>query len=395
MKEKLLNYVLTIRTDKSSIKNTFLFNNFYIMKTNKILVAGLATTIILGLSITSSYAYSWNGGWYGKSDWQWIHQWEGQWKWQHEKWNKQEHNPSKMIESVEIQDVNAIEIDLLEKQYEGEMMANELYTSFYEKYWVETFKNIADSEAKHMEAIQVLLDRYGIETPTNYDHIQSLYEHLKVKWELSLKDALEVWVSIEKVDIDDIITAIKSTDNDDIKIILTNIGWASYNHMRGFVKALNNNNLTTDIDYSDYLSEDDINTKWPIKVKLAEKLESEWVELPEQASSQYINEKCAKEQANKNKSEQVNKWKQWQNKSNYNSSEKNQYKVKYGTVISKMSDDKLNTLIEKIDILSEKINDWNYSSTTKQKYNSILSALRELAVENLDENEMNIDNLFQ
>jgi len=39
-----------------------------------------------------------------------------------------------MIESIEIQDVNAIEIDLLEKQYEEEMMANELYNSFYEKY---------------------------------------------------------------------------------------------------------------------------------------------------------------------------------------------------------------------------------------------------------------------
>jgi hypothetical protein len=45
--------------------------------------------------------------------------------------------------------------------------------------------------------------------------------------------------------------------------------------MRGFVKALDNNGLTTNIDYSDYIDENDINTKGPIKVKLAEKLESE------------------------------------------------------------------------------------------------------------------------
>jgi hypothetical protein len=43
-----------------------------------------------------------------------------------------------------------------------------------------------------MEAVQALLSRYDIETPTNYDHIQSLYNDLKAKGSLSLKDALEV-----------------------------------------------------------------------------------------------------------------------------------------------------------------------------------------------------------
>jgi len=39
-----------------------------------------------------------------------------------------------MLGDIEKQDVDAIEIDLLEKQYEEEMMANELYMSFYEMY---------------------------------------------------------------------------------------------------------------------------------------------------------------------------------------------------------------------------------------------------------------------
>jgi hypothetical protein len=39
-----------------------------------------------------------------------------------------------MIEGIEKQDVNTVEIDLLKKQYEEELMANELYMSFYEKY---------------------------------------------------------------------------------------------------------------------------------------------------------------------------------------------------------------------------------------------------------------------
>jgi hypothetical protein len=160
--------------------------------------------------------------------------------------------------------------------------------------------------------------------------------------------------------------------------------------MRWFLNTLSNNWFKTDIDYSNYLNQEDLAVKggW-LKVKLAEKLEAEWVEIPEVASSSYIKEKCDKEQSNKNKTQQ------WKNKSNQNSVLKNQYKAKYGNVISKMSDDKLNILIEKIDLLSEKVNAWNYSQVTKQKYNSILSALRELAVENLWENEINIDNLFE
>jgi len=97
-----------------------------------------------------------------------------------------------MIADIDAEDVDAIEIDLLEKQYEEEMMANELYMSFYEMYGVETFKNIAESEAKHIKAVKALLDRYDIDAPTSYDHIQDLYDNLKAKGALSLKDALEV-----------------------------------------------------------------------------------------------------------------------------------------------------------------------------------------------------------
>jgi len=68
---------------------------------------------------------------------------------------------------------------LLEKQYEEEMMANELYSDFYEMYGIETFNNIASSEAKHMEAVKVLLDRYEIAVPTDYNHIKDLYNQLK------------------------------------------------------------------------------------------------------------------------------------------------------------------------------------------------------------------------
>jgi hypothetical protein len=63
------------------------------------------------------------------------------------------------------------------------------------------------------------------------------------------------------VDIDDIVTAIKSTDNNDIKVVLTNIGGASYNHLRGFLKTIDNNGYETELDWTPYLEESDLSTK--------------------------------------------------------------------------------------------------------------------------------------
>lgn len=370
--------------------------------TNKKIVAGLAATAIIALSLGSVSAMWGNGqwGWQGMHQWKWMHQWKGMWQW-HKKWqqnNKENHNPSEMLSDIKKQDVSAIEIDLLEKQYEEEMMANELYMSFYEKYWIQTFKNIAESEAKHMEAVKALLDRYEIEVPTNYDHIKDLYEQLKEEGSKSAFDALEVWVKIEFVDIDDIVKAIKSTDNDDIKIVFTNIGWGSYNHLRGFLKAIDNNGYETELDYTPYLEESDLSIKWPIKFKLAEKLESEWVELPEQVSSD--NMKNQKHNENANKGKWNNSWKnEWRGKWK-NSNIFNKYKTaissKYWNVINAMSKQKLEKVSLNIDSAIEKVeSNSNYNTETKQKYNLILGALKEIIQEKLDNAELNIDGLLK
>ena len=397
------------------------------MKTNKIIAAWLAVTAITTLSFGSTFAMWWQGNGWGqlsqyvtadekaelqslpqedrksyieelKAKYNVTNSWEKRWKkWQKEKWD---HNMWDMISDIEKQDVDSVEIDLLEKQYEEEMMANELYMSFYDMYNLDTFKNIAESEAKHMEAVKTLLDRYEIDIPTDYSHIQWLYDDLKEKWALSLLDALEVWVSIEKVDIDDIITAIKASDNDDIKTVLVNIWWASYNHMRWFVKALDNNWLTTDIDYSNYYDED--NSKWNIKVRLAERLENEGVNLPEWVTSKAINEKIANKWGEhgegKSHHDEARKWwnhdNDWKmnkgsNKGNINSALKNKYKnayeVKYGSTIAKMSNSQLETFIWKVDAIIEKVNTWDYSEKTREKFNAMLIALKEIAVDNIDE----------
>lgn len=372
------------------------FKYLYMKKTNILLAVATITSLVIWLNY--SYAMNWSGMWNGKGMWNW--------QWQHSgsmsSW-KQSHNPSDLLVWVETQELSDAEKEMLYYGYSEESLAHDMYMYFYELYGVQTFKNIADSEAEHKTAVKSLLDRYGLEVPTWYGELTDEFELLKQEGSTSLLKALEVWVKIEMLDIEDIAETIRTTDNSDFKIIFTNIGWASYNHLRWFLSAINNNGLTTTIDYSEYLTSDEVNTKWgTLKYKMAEKLESEWVTLPTQANSNSIKENCAKEEANKNQwqAQWQSKWQGMWNSSNVNKGQnswvnsnfnslKNKYKntieTKYSKTLSKMDNTELNNLVSKIDLLSKEIQTKNYTTSTKQNYNAILSVLRDLAIVKISE----------
>ena len=369
--------------------------------TKKVALWILATTTIFALGLTSVSAFGWGGGWQGKGQGGWG-QGTQQWQNQTEESGHGE-DPSQMLESIEKQDLDAVEIDLLMKQYEEEMMANELYSSFYEMYGIETFQKIAESEAKHMDAVKALLDRYELDVPTNYDHIQDLYEELKASWANSAFDALEVWVKIEFVDIDDIVTAIKSTDNEDIKVVLTNIWGGSYNHLRGFLNAIDNEGYETELDWTPYLEESDLSIKGPIKYKLSEKLEEDWVELPEQVSSESMKSKKGHSEEDWDKGwkwGQMGKWKSWDNSSRFVELEakKNSYKRilnnKYWEKIKSFSSEESEWIITKIDLLIEDTKNSEKSEESKMNTASLLLALKEILQEQIDFEEVDIDNLL-
>ncbi len=363
--------------------------------TKKIALSIMATTAILALWITNVSAM-WNGqgGWQGMWKWQGNHQGQGQWNWQdHARQTGHGKNIWDMISDIPAWVLDDKEKESLINQYGEEKMARDLYAYAYEKYSVQTFGNITNAEQQHMDAIKVLLDRYNIEAPSDYAADNELYNTLKDKIDLSEKDAIEVGIMVEKVDIDNILADIKNTDNDDLKVIFTNIGWASYNHLRGFIKALNNNSYTTEISYSDYLNNDEINTKggW-LKVKLAEKLEAEGINLPEKASSSYIKENCGdKNQWNKGWKMANNKWNSDKQMAQRSKMElkKNSYKKtitkKYSKSINKIKSNKqnVNAILVKIDDLVEKTQ--NSSTLTEDKKISkiaLLEALRELLESN-------------
>ncbi len=138
------------------------------------------------------------------------------------------------------------EINWLIQMREEEKLARDTYTFFYEKYGQKIFWNIDDSEEKHKSAILPLLEKYNIDDPIKDDtpwiftseEMNKLYNDLVVAWNKSLVDALNVWMTIEDLDIKDLNELLVNTKDKDIMNVYNNLLKGSYNHMRAFYKNL-------------------------------------------------------------------------------------------------------------------------------------------------------------
>lgn len=190
-------------------------------------------------------------------------------------------NPSSTLSSVPASPLSEAEAASLAYQYSEEMVARDLYSYFATLYPDAVFKSIAASEQTHMDAVKALLDRYSVTVPTGYGELQSTFDALKSAGETSRQAALEVGLKVEMLDIEDIKKAIESTDNDDLKLVFANIGGASYNHLRGFSKALSANGYAPSVDISEYLSATEIASRGSLQYKLSETLADEGISVPD------------------------------------------------------------------------------------------------------------------
>ncbi len=123
--------------------------------------------------------------------------------------------------------------------------------------------------------------------------------------------------------------------------------------MRWFVKWLSNVWVTTSIDYSAYLTTEQVGSKWTLKYLLAEKLANEWVVIPNQASAKNIQANCDKEESNMQEIEK----------------NKSQIEKKYGNSLKKLQNDKLQNLDKKVDAGIEKIKKSSQLSEVKKEQN--------------------------
>ena len=134
---------------------------------------------------------------------------------------------------------------------EEEKLARDTYLTLYEKWNYSVFTNIAESEQSHMDAMLKLLKKYKLPDPVGSNGIgvfsdqtlQSLYNTLIAKGQVSGLEALKVGGLIEEKDMIDIKAAIERSQQDAIDAVYESLICGSRNHLRSF--ALNIQALTS------------------------------------------------------------------------------------------------------------------------------------------------------
>jgi hypothetical protein len=134
---------------------------------------------------------------------------------------------------------------------EEEKLAHDVYQFLYKKWELPIFGNISRSEARHIDAVGILVDQYGLNDPVINEpgqfqnkELQELYKTLTKKGTKSLIAALEVGAFIEEVDIKDLQHLISQTSNERIKMVYGNLLRASGNHLRAFIGQLESRDIS-------------------------------------------------------------------------------------------------------------------------------------------------------
>jgi len=144
-------------------------------------------------------------------------------------------------------DLSEAEVAGLLFMREEEKLAGDVYRYLYNLWGSAVFQNIAESEDMHTESVLALMNAYGIADATpaqagqysNAD-LQALYAQLTAQGSQSLQDAFLVGAAIEEIDILDLESRMAQTGNADILLVYENLVSGSENHLRAFVRVIEN-----------------------------------------------------------------------------------------------------------------------------------------------------------
>jgi hypothetical protein len=157
------------------------------------------------------------------------------------------------------------EEDMLVYMREEEKLARDVYLTLFDQYQEQIFKNISNSEQRHMDKVLCLLEHYGLEDPASADigvfsneELQQLYNDLVEQGSASLVDALTVGATIEDVDIYDLELSLEEATNEAIVTIFNRLMCGSRNHMRAFSGMLAENGGSYTPQYISQEAYDDI-----------------------------------------------------------------------------------------------------------------------------------------
>lgn len=136
---------------------------------------------------------------------------------------------------------------------EEEKLARDVYLKLYDQWQLMPFKNIAQSEQMHMDALLTLITRYNLKDPVGdkdngvfeNEDLQKLYNDLTSRGLQNQVEALKVGALIEEIDIRDLQQHLdRYIQNEDVKLVYNNLMRGSRNHLRAFSRNLEMRNAT-------------------------------------------------------------------------------------------------------------------------------------------------------
>ena len=125
-------------------------------------------------------------------------------------------------------------------------MAYDLYSRLHDMWDNSIFSSIAISKSRHTQSVLNLLNQFGIADPAagrpageySSDTIQALYDQLLAAGSVSELAALQVGITVEETDIDDLDEAMVNTTNAAILRVYSNLRKRSLNHLSSFSNQL-------------------------------------------------------------------------------------------------------------------------------------------------------------
>ncbi len=131
---------------------------------------------------------------------------------------------------------------------EEEKLARDAYTVFSDRWGDPVFDQIAGSEQRHTDAVQSLIERYGLADPVEDEDrrggfqnptLAALYDSLTARGSRSRIEALRAAAAIEEIDILDLQRELdRNVRNSDVRFVYENLLRASRNHLRAFTRNL-------------------------------------------------------------------------------------------------------------------------------------------------------------
>lgn len=125
---------------------------------------------------------------------------------------------------------------------EEEKLAHDLYVALAAKFpTAYQFSRIARAETAHLNAVRVLMTRYGITDPTAgraegdfaTSTFQAMYDSLLAS-ATTTSSALAAGIAVEKADIADLTAALTTVTAPDVVQVYTNLRTASQRHLAAF-----------------------------------------------------------------------------------------------------------------------------------------------------------------